>query len=158
MSRDQRFYWTEPFAFAQARARSAASGSKLLLVVILAVLLALALMAADPPSGFRDFALVALFSVTPALLIAYPGMWLFTRIPNSVLVAADRIAVGRRVTPLAQVRSAIVGTTRMDGMEHRVFIFQTKDDREYQYGLGGKVSSEQLAAFLQQAGVREPQA
>jgi len=158
MSRDQRFYWTEPFAFARARARSAESENKLLLFVILAGLLALALVAADPPTSSGDFALVALFSVTPALLIAYPGMWLFSRIPNSVLVAADRIAVGREVTPLAQVQSAIVGTTRMNGTEHRVFTFRTKDGREYLYGIGHKVSSEQLAAFLQQAGVREPQA
>ena len=129
-----------------------------MLVVILAALLAVSLVTADPPSSARDFSLVALFSVVPALLIAYPGMWLFSRIPNSVLVATDRVAVGREVTPLAQVQSAVVGTTRMGGSEHRIFTFRTKDGREYMYGLAPKINSEQLAAFLQQAGVREPQA
>ena len=158
MSRDQRFYWTEPFAFAKARARAAAPGNRLLLVIVLAGLLALALVAADPPTSSRDLALVALFSVTPALLISYPGMWLFSRIPNSVLVAADRIVVGREVTPFAQVQSAIVGTTRIGGMEHRIFTFRTKDGREYLYGIGRKVKAEQLATFLHQVGIREPQA
>lgn len=85
-------------------------------------------------------------------------MWLFSRVPNSVLVAADRIAVGREITPFSQIQSAVVGTARVDGTEHRVFTFRTKDGREYLYGVGRKINSEQLAAFLQQSGVREPQA
>src|SRR3546814_12371492 len=119
MSHDQRFFWTEPFAFAQARACSASTGNRLLLATVLAGLLAIALVTADPPVSIRDFALVALFSVAPALLISYPGMWVFSRLPNSVLIATDRIAVGREVTPFAQVQSAIVGTTRLGGVEHR---------------------------------------
>src|SRR3546814_15852280 len=77
-------------------------------------------------------------------------MWVFARLPNSVLIATDRIAAGREVTPFAQVQSAIVGTTRLGGVEHRIFTFRTKDGREYLYGIGHKVKSEQLAAFLQQ--------
>src|SRR3546814_17052108 len=99
MSHDQRFFWTEPFAFAQARACSASTGNRLLLATVLAGLLAIALVTADPPVSIRDFALVALFSVAPALLISYPGMWVFSRLPNSVLIVTDRIAVGRAVTP-----------------------------------------------------------
>src|SRR3546814_9402740 len=67
MSHDQRFFWTEPFAFAQARACSASTGNRLLLATVLAGLLAIALVTADPPVSIRDFALVALFSVAPAL-------------------------------------------------------------------------------------------
>lgn len=157
MSRDQRFYWTEPFAFVKARARTAADGGKFLLVMVLVTLLAIALVATDSPTSPRDFALVALFSIVPALLIAYPGMWLFSRIPNSVLIAKDRIAVGREVTPFETIQSAVVGTTRIEGVEHRVFTFRTKDGRENLYGLSHKINSEQLAQFLQQAGVHEPQ-
>lgn len=158
MSRDQRFYWAEPFAFAKARARSAAGGGRLLLALVLAALLGFALAATDPPSSAQDFAAVGLFSIVPALLVAYPGIWLFSRIPNSVLVAKDRIVIGREVTPLEQVQSAVVGTTVIAGLEHRVLTFRTKDGREYLYGLADKINSEHLAQFLRQAGVREPQA
>jgi hypothetical protein len=158
MSRDQRFYWAESFAFSQARARTTVGSNKVLLALILAALLAIALIATDPPSSPSDFSLVALFSIVTALLIAYPSMWLLSRIPNSVLIAADRIVVGRKVTPFKQVQSAIVGTTRISGLEHRVFTFRTKDGREYLYGIGGKINSEQLAQFLRQAGIPEPQA
>src|SRR3546814_7791494 len=84
-----------------------------------------------PPVSIRDFALVALFSVAPALLISYPGMWVFSRLPNSVLIATDRIAVGREVTPFAQVQSAIVGPTRLGGVEPRIFTFRTKRSEEH---------------------------
>ena len=158
MSQDQRFHWIEPFSFARARARSVTGGNKLLLAIILAGLLAVGLVVVVPLSTGRDFVLAALFAVSAALLVAYPGMWLFSRIPNSVLVATDRIVVGRKVTKLAQVQSADVGTARMGGRVHLVFTFRTKDGREYLYGLGSKIDSKQLAVLLQQVGVREPQA
>ena len=157
MSHDQRFRWTEPFAFARARARETAEGSKLSLFAIVAVLLAIALVAADPPSVPSDFALIAILSIGLALLIAYPVTWLFSRLPNSVLVAADRVVIGREIIPLTQIQSAIVGTTRMDGTDHPVFVFRTKDGREQMYGLSGKVDPIQLSKFFEGAGIREPQ-
>jgi hypothetical protein len=157
MSYDQRFYWTEPFAFAMARGREITGGSKLPLFAIVAVLLAIALIAADPPSVPSDFALVAAFSIGLALLIAYPTTWLLSRLPNSVLVAADRVVIGREIIPLTQIQSAIIGTTRMGGSDHPVFVFRTKDGREQMYGLSGKVDLVQLSKFLEGAGIREPQ-
>src|SRR3546814_17557089 len=125
MSHDQRFFWTEPFAFAQARACSASTGNRLLLATVLPGLLAIALVTADPPVSIRDFALVALFSVAPALLISYPGMWVFSRLPNRVLIPTDRIEVGRAVTSFAQVPSAIVGPPTLGGGAPRPSPFPT---------------------------------
>ena len=157
ISHDQRFYWTEPFAFASARARATTQGNRLPLFAIVAALLAIALVAADPPSILSDFALIAVFAIGLALLIAYPGTWLFSRLPNSVLVAADRVVIGRETIPLTQIQSAIVGTTRMGRMDYPVFVFRTKDGREQLYGLSGKVDPAQLSRFFEGAGIREPQ-
>jgi hypothetical protein len=158
MSHDQRFRWTEPFAFAQARARSTAGGNKVVFVLVLASLFAVTFVMTGSPSSAREFAVVALVSVTLTLLLAYPGTWLFSRIPKSIVVAADRIAVDGKVTPIQQVQSAIIGTTWIQGVEHRVLSFRTKDGLEYLYGIGHKINYEQLAEFLHQAGIREPQA
>ena len=158
MSRDQRFYWTEPFAFARARARASRGGSPLLLFVIFALLLSIALLAVAVPDSLRDLAALLAISLGAAFLIAFPGMWLFSRLPNSVLVASDRIAVGRMVIPISEVQSAVVGTTKFEHTQYPVLTFRTTAGQDYLFGLGRKINAHALAAFLQQRGVHEPQA
>jgi hypothetical protein len=158
MSRDQRFYWTEPFAFARARARASRGGNPLLLFVICALLMSIALLAVALPGSVRDLAGLLAISFGAAFLIAYPGMWLFSRLPNSVLVASDRIAVGRTVIPMSEVQSAVVGTTTFEQTQYPIVAFRTTAGQNYLFGLGRKINAHALADFLQRRGVREPKA
>ena len=85
-------------------------GNPLLLFVIFALLMSVALLAVAVPDSTRDLAGLLAISLGTAFLIAFPGM-LFSRLPNSVLVASDRIAIGRTVIPMSDIQSAVVGTT-----------------------------------------------
>lgn len=158
MSRDQRFHWTEPFAFARARARASRGGNPLLLFVIFALLMSVVLLAVAVPDSTRDLAGLLAISLGTAFLIAFPGMWLLSRLPNSVLVASDRIAIGRTVIPMSDIQSAVVGTTTFGHTQFPVVTFRTITGQCYLFGLGRKINSHALADFLQQRGVREPQA
>ena len=157
MSRTQLFYWTEPFAFSRARAREQPSQSRLRLFAFVALAFALMLGIGDVPENLSDVGLILLFSVPPALLIAYPGMWLVSRMPNSVLIEPDRIVAGQETIQLKQIESAIVGTTPMGGKVFPVLTFSTKSGRSYLFALSKKVDSNELLRFLKRAGIREPQ-
>lgn len=158
LSHDQRFHWLEPFAFARARAAATPSGSRLPLVLLFSVLLSLPLVLADTPENTRDIGVVALFAVGGALVIAYLLMPWASRLPNGVLVASDRIVIGREVIPFSQIQHAVVGTSMMGGKEFPVLSFVTKPGQSYLFGLGRKVNPKELSEFLERAGVREPQA
>jgi hypothetical protein len=158
MSLNQRFHWTEPFAFARARARTSRSGNPFFLFVVLLLLFSLALLAVAVPDSAHDIVALIAVAVVGAFLIAFPGVWLFSRLPSSILVAKDRIAIGRTVIPMAQVQSAVVGTTKLEGIDHPVFTFRTTAGHGYLFGLGRKIDATALATFLQKLDVREPQA
>ena len=129
-----------------------------MLFVIFALLLSVALLAVAVPDSMRDLAVLLAISLGAAFLIAFPGMWLFSRLPNSVLVASDRIAVGRTVIPMSDIQSAVVGTTKFEHTQYPVVTFRTIAGQSYLFGLGRKINAHALSDFLQQRGVREPQA
>jgi len=154
-SRDQRFYWLEPIAFARARARTAPSGTRARLqgLGILSAMLALMFVFIHMPSTLRDLGLIVLFSVGGALFIVYAVMLIVAWVPNDIMVASDRIVLGKDVIPFENIKSAIVGTTSIDGSILPMLSFSTKDGRSYCYGLGRKVEPGLLADHLESAGV-----
>ncbi len=157
--RDQRFYWSEPFAFARARARSfPQSGSKLPTFVILTLLFTAGMAFASPPTDRLDYVVLATFSVGLAFLISFPGQWLSSRLPMTVLVASNRVVTGNVAIKFSDIQSAVVGTMPIDGVTYPVFTFQTKDGRQYLCGLSHKVKAQELEDFLHQVGLHEPAA
>lgn len=158
LSNDQRFHWFEPLAFARARAAVTPSGSKLPFVLLLSVLLAVPLLFAGLPEGAREIGFVVLFAVGGAMLITYVLVPLVSRLPNHVLVASDRIVIGREVIPFIQIQHAVVGTMKLGDRTFRVLTFRTRTGQDYLFGLGRNVDSRELAGFLERVGVREPSA
>lgn len=153
MSRTQRFYWSEPYSFVRARAHNEPAQSRLFLLLCLVLAFTLIFILVDPPENLNDLSLIAVFSLPMALLISYPGMWLFSLIPNGVLIDESQIVIGREIIPFKDIESAIVGTTRIANKEYPVFSFQTLDRRSYLFGLSGKIDPLDLAAVLKKSGV-----
>ena len=158
MSRDQRFHWIEPFDFARARARTTPAGSRLLLFGMYALLLSACFLAVAVPDSVRDLSALVAISLAAAFLIAFPGIWLLSRLPNSVVVARDCIAFGGTIIPIMQVQSAVVGTIKLESVQYPVLTFRTTTGENYIFGLGRKIDPAALAEFLQQHGIHEPQA
>jgi len=158
LSHDQRFYWSEPFAFSRARAAATPDGSKLPFALLLSALFAVPLLLVGLPEGAGEIGLVLLFAVGGAMLITYLLFPLASRLPNGVLVASDRIVIGREAIPFIQIEHAVVGTMKLGDRTFPVLTFKTRAGQEYLFGLGRKVDARELAGFLEGVGVREPSA
>ena len=156
IARDQRFHWCEPFAFARARTVGDDLRSRLLATLGYFVAFAAMLAWIDVPKDAAELGVLALFAAVMALFIAWIVVPVFSRLPNDVLVASNRIVVGREVMPFTSIEHAIVGTTRLGEREFRVLTFRTKDGRDHLFGLGRKVDAHALAAFLESVGIHEP--
>jgi hypothetical protein len=156
LSYDQRFHWSEPFAFARARAAVAPSGSKVPHVLLFATLLSVPLLLAEFPENAGDVAFIALFAIGGALLFAYLLVPLASRLPNDVLVTSDKIIVGREAITFLEIEHAIVGTMLLRDRTFPVLTFRTRAGQDYVFGLGRKVDPRELAGFLARVGIREP--
>jgi len=155
MLRNQHFHWREPLVFTGARARTKPVRGRfvLFLFLFLFVAFAFAFIVIDRPDSAHDLGIVALFSFVPALLVAYPGMWLLARLPKFVAVEERCITIGRMIYPFSTMESAVVTTVRLDGKDFPVLNLQTKGRQSYQLGLGQNVDAEKLATVLAQRGV-----
>ena len=156
LSHDQRFHWFEPLAFARARAAATPGVSKLPYVLLLSVLLAVPLLLVGLPEGAEEIGFIVLFAAGGAVLIAYLLVPLVSYLPNDVLVASDRIVIGREVISFLQIEHAVVGTMKVGERTFPVLTFKTRAGRDYVFGLGRKVNAGELAGFLERVGVREP--
>lgn len=152
------FRWQEPWAFARAKAANSSSGSKPLLLLIFTVLLCIPLLLADLPDNAADVGLIAVFAVAGAFFVVFALIPLASRIPNTVIVARDRIIVGKESVPFSEIEHAVVGTAKIGEQKFPVISIRTRHGFVYLYGLGPKVNPQALADFLSKAGVREPQA
>jgi hypothetical protein len=155
LARDQKFHWLEPFAFARARARSEPTLPFLPIAALLSLLFALPLLASRFPKNVADLGLLCAVAVGSGALVA-ALMPLLSRLPNDVMVAPDRVVVGRTVTKFADIKHFVVGTMAIEQRQFPVFTFETKAGQRFIYGMSPKVSPVELANFLEQAGLREP--
>jgi hypothetical protein len=158
MTNIRRFHWAEPFAFARARANTFPGGNNLFQFAFYLVLFIALLGIKSFPHDLQGVAKLLVFSCAASFVFAYPINWIIRRTPNSILVAEDRIFTGRNSIPMSQVDYALVGTAQLAGSQHRVLTFRTISGESHMYGIGKKIDSNQLAEFLKQLGVREPQA
>ena len=156
--RDQQFYWREPYDFARARANSAPRPSRLRLAAMLFFFFAAPLLFVGLPENAGEALFIFNFAGTSALLGAYVFAPLLDNLPNGIMVATNRIVVGQHRILLEEIGSAVVGTTCLQGTEFPVLAIQMRDGGSHLLGLGPKVNGQELSRFLQQAGVREPQA
>ncbi|WP_374602238.1 hypothetical protein [Arenimonas sp.] len=157
LARDQKFWWLEPFAFARARRGRMPGMNTPALAIILSVLFGVPLFLVAFPDSSAELAVICLIAGISGLTTALTLPWI-TQLPNDVMIASDRIVLGRDVVPFDQISHALVGETMLAGRSFRVLSFTTKSGRSYLFGLSRKVDSKELEAFLRQAGVREPAA
>ena len=119
--------------------------------------LALVLIASSFPESVRDWALIGLVAGGGAALLGILLPFAF-RLPADVMVASNRIVIGREAILFSQIESAIVGTSIIGGKLFPVLSFSTKSGATYLFGLGRKIDPRELRAYLIEAGVPEPKA
>ena len=155
-SLSNQFSWTEPFAFARARASSSPSGSRVRLAAVLFVIVCIPMLISLPPKTFLDVAVAAGIALSIALLIAYPVVWLSVRIPQKILINSKTFVVASDEIHILSIKWALVGDTVIAGKTYPVICFRTTYDQEHICGLGKNIDPGSLSLFLKQVGVPEP--
>ncbi|WP_226705088.1 hypothetical protein [Microbulbifer elongatus] len=149
----KRISWSEPYKFVKAkRAEYGYGGMRahiFLFIFCLMIFSALGIFIGEN----RDLIVVLIVSLIGSLLLVFPGLWIFSFIPNGITANNKGIVSGKSLIPYKKIKSAIVGHAEFQKQTFPVLVFTTTDNVQYMYGLSEKISPKDLSDYLESYGV-----
>ena len=155
LSRQQRYWWLEPWAFARARERGRSPELRWPLLfggaTVLFFLVMLPVTSRSFPAGLV-FAIVLAAAMAAGLAAMFP---LLSRLPNDICITDRHIILGRRSFAFTEIVAAVVGTMSLEGRTWPVLMFRTHRGERHVYGLSRRIDANELARYLRDAGIPE---
>ncbi|WP_428819793.1 hypothetical protein [Microbulbifer sp. MCCC 1A16149] len=145
--------WGEPFKFVKAkRAEYGYGGMRahiFLFIFCLIIFSALGVFLGKNGNIIE----VLMVSFIGSFLFAFPGLWIFSFIPNAITANKKGIVSGKNLIPYKKIKNAIVGQAEFQKQTFPVLVFTTTDNVQYMYGLSEKISPKELSDYLESYGV-----